>query len=477
MSDGLLSKLRSQVAKATQLRFGRQPIKIFQDVAAIPPGVEWERAINEAIGNSTFFVPIITPAFVESEWCCRELEKFLARESDIRDAYPRLSERRRIFPILYINPRNARPHDRGITDKLNALQFSDFQMLDREGEDSRAFRTVLNDLAEQIADLLAADRPIWEEAEAAAKEAELEAAEAAERARLAIERARIAMEAERQAAEQRRAQAEAEQARLDEEQRLADEARRKAEEEARRAKEAERQREEAAQNAARIAARRAEELAAQDRRKAEDAKRAAEEAARLKAEAQRKRDEEEARRKAEEARRLAEEDERRQGEAQRQALAKAREAEAAAAREKRDLSIRSFVGLAAAIALILLVARCNTSAPTESIPISPEGTAGSSDSASTAPVVTASTSSAPAFKISGTWALARHFPKQCGTKYAQRLSVDGDQITVNGNNMALPAPDAAGWRHFDESWWRLEGDILVQATDASGANRSEFRKC
>ena len=40
MSRGALSALRSQLKAELQQQYGREPITIFQDVGAIPPGAE-----------------------------------------------------------------------------------------------------------------------------------------------------------------------------------------------------------------------------------------------------------------------------------------------------------------------------------------------------------------------------------------------------------------------------------------------------
>jgi hypothetical protein len=80
-SRGRLSQLRRLLADELQQAVGRSPtVTIFQDVAAIPPGVDWERQIQQAIEAASFYIPIITPAFLQREWCSQELLKFRARE-------------------------------------------------------------------------------------------------------------------------------------------------------------------------------------------------------------------------------------------------------------------------------------------------------------------------------------------------------------------------------------------------------------
>jgi TIR domain len=55
----------------------------------------WKTEIDKAIEQSVFFIPIVTPRMVNSEYCKFELESFLAREKS-------LGRNDLVFPILYI---------------------------------------------------------------------------------------------------------------------------------------------------------------------------------------------------------------------------------------------------------------------------------------------------------------------------------------------------------------------------------------
>ena len=67
-ANGRLSQLRALLSKELQLKVGRtQKVHIFQDVEAIPPGELWEKRIREALDVSSFVIPIVTPAFLQSE--------------------------------------------------------------------------------------------------------------------------------------------------------------------------------------------------------------------------------------------------------------------------------------------------------------------------------------------------------------------------------------------------------------------------
>jgi len=66
-----LSRLRARVAAEFQQLIGARPkVSSFQDKTTIQADADWEKEINEAIAGCSFFVPIVTPAFLQSEWCC-----------------------------------------------------------------------------------------------------------------------------------------------------------------------------------------------------------------------------------------------------------------------------------------------------------------------------------------------------------------------------------------------------------------------
>src|ERR1700744_4178141 len=89
-----LNRLRQQLSFQVQQRYGREQVKIFQDVSAIPPGADWEAKIRNALDDSAFFIPIITPNFLESQWCDEEFFIFLEREKALAKEFPALAGQR-----------------------------------------------------------------------------------------------------------------------------------------------------------------------------------------------------------------------------------------------------------------------------------------------------------------------------------------------------------------------------------------------
>lgn len=149
-SRGRLSQLRKLLADELQQKIGRVPeVRIFQDVAAIPPGRDWERQINEALAASSFFIPIVTPGFLQSEWCCREV--LLFREQATIQGRDDL-----IFPLHYndvgdfIRGQRSDHHDPAVLDFLRTLQWVDFRDLRLRGLDSEGVALWLDKVAGAI---------------------------------------------------------------------------------------------------------------------------------------------------------------------------------------------------------------------------------------------------------------------------------------------------------------------------------------
>ena len=246
LSDGELTRLRTQVRSALQQQFGRTPIEIFQDTSAIPHGAKWEEEIRHSLFNSSFLIPILTPNFLQSEWCNREIELFLERQHQLFEAYPDLPRESRIFPIHYVDVNRADVLDPANLKALQELQWFDFR--DLRYENGPLPRKAIATFAESIRDLLLIEvaRPPTEEELAREARAREERA-AAQAARLAAEadaKAKAEAQAEevRQKRDAARRAAEARDAEAAEARRQAEAEDRKREEEARAAIERERER-------------------------------------------------------------------------------------------------------------------------------------------------------------------------------------------------------------------------------------------
>lgn len=264
LSFGKLSQLRKLLMAEVQQQFGRERVQIFQDAETISHGAEWEGEIRQSLEDSTFFIPIITPNFIQSEWCSREVSLFFEREQRLFETYPDLPRRGRIFPLLLIDVDDVDAHDDAVWAELKKRQMFDYRALRFRSLQDEQVHQALAGFAGAIREILQikVKRPLTAEERARIEaDALLRAeAEAVEAARLAEERR---LEALRQ--EEERLAREAEAARLAEERRRAAEAEAAAqrEAEARRLREAEEESAARAEEEKRQQALQASSLAAQ----------------------------------------------------------------------------------------------------------------------------------------------------------------------------------------------------------------------
>ena len=156
LSSGKLTSLRSLLIQELQQQYGREEIRLFQDAKAIALGSDWEKQIQKALNASTFFIPIITPNFLQSEWCCREVELFLQREQALHKLYPNLSETSLIFPMLFIGVDDVEPEDPAVLAALQKLQWFDFRHFRHRNYDDAEVREAISSLAGTMRVLLKA---------------------------------------------------------------------------------------------------------------------------------------------------------------------------------------------------------------------------------------------------------------------------------------------------------------------------------
>lgn len=146
-SGGRLSQLRHGLAAALQQQIGREPtVRLFQDIKAIPAGADWDEQIRIGIDDASFFIPIISPGFLQSEWCAREVLLFAERQRS-------LGRNDLIFPIYQIDVedfsgiRQRELYDPAVLALLRRHQWTDFRELEFEAVDGPAVRQQLRRLA------------------------------------------------------------------------------------------------------------------------------------------------------------------------------------------------------------------------------------------------------------------------------------------------------------------------------------------
>lgn len=92
--EGRLSEISKRLSGEVRIQSGK-PFPIFHDKTNIAWGQPWLERIRNSIDAATFLIPVITPAFFESEQCILEMLRFLGRERE-------LGRNDLILPALYL---------------------------------------------------------------------------------------------------------------------------------------------------------------------------------------------------------------------------------------------------------------------------------------------------------------------------------------------------------------------------------------
>jgi succinate dehydrogenase hydrophobic anchor subunit len=150
---GRLSGLREAIQHelAAQLGRAKASFRLWQDREAIAPGKLWEEEIKTAVGHSVFFIPIVTPRAVNSDYCKFEFDAFLARERELGRADL-------VFPILYVpvpalaNEAQWRNHP--VLSVIGRRQYVDWQAFRYADAPTPAMREEIARFANKIVEAL-----------------------------------------------------------------------------------------------------------------------------------------------------------------------------------------------------------------------------------------------------------------------------------------------------------------------------------
>ena len=92
--EGRLTELREKLEGEIQMGWPTK-FEIFQDKDAIKWGEQWKKRISAGLGDATFLIAIVTPGYLKSNGCRRELEEFLKHEKKHR-------RDDLVLPLLYV---------------------------------------------------------------------------------------------------------------------------------------------------------------------------------------------------------------------------------------------------------------------------------------------------------------------------------------------------------------------------------------
>ena len=146
---GTLSALRDAIQRELGAQLGRskRSFRLWQDQEAIAPGKLWEAEIKNAVEQSAFFIPNVTPRAVNSDYCHFEFEAFLAREC----AQGRTDL---VFPILYISvpalENDAQWRNHPVLSIIGQRQYVDWRQFRHHDVHTTAVREAVEHFCQKI---------------------------------------------------------------------------------------------------------------------------------------------------------------------------------------------------------------------------------------------------------------------------------------------------------------------------------------
>lgn|GEM_PF-1706525 len=156
-SDGRMARLHELLTHEIYSLVA-EPVDIFRDLETLRTGDAWEKEIEDALDKASFMVAIVTPGFLRSEWCAKEVKRFHEREMQLG--------RELIFPIEYVDIgeyRTRRLHlvkDESVLDLLVSRQLLSFTQLRHEDPGTPAIRRIVEKLAKDIDTALNAEATV-----------------------------------------------------------------------------------------------------------------------------------------------------------------------------------------------------------------------------------------------------------------------------------------------------------------------------
>jgi hypothetical protein len=179
--EGTLSALRDAIQRELSAQLGRSKtnFRLWQDQKAIAPGKLWETEIKKAVEQAVFFIPIVTPRAVNSQYCKFEFEAFLAREQELGRADL-------VFPLLYIRVPALESEAQWRTDPVLSIvgmrQYVNWRPLRHLDVRAPAVREQIERFCDKIVEAL---RDPWVSPEERRKQQQIEAQQRAEEERRA----------------------------------------------------------------------------------------------------------------------------------------------------------------------------------------------------------------------------------------------------------------------------------------------------
>lgn len=128
-------------------------LELFLDRDDIQWGDKWDRNIEAGIDSSSFFIPVLSPLYFKSSYCCeKELRQFLGKVE-------RENASELLLPIYYVGLDYAEEDlETDLIERVFGFQYEDWREVRFAERCTETYRRAVNRLAGRLAK---ADREIW----------------------------------------------------------------------------------------------------------------------------------------------------------------------------------------------------------------------------------------------------------------------------------------------------------------------------
>lgn len=148
LDGGRIRRLAEAIAHAFEMTTGDE-LHVFVDNTSIAWGEQWRARLDSALTSTTFLIPIITPKFLKSQECRREIITFSGHAASLG-----LDDL--ILPIHYVDVPQLTEEDSGdeVVQLISRRQWVDWRQLRLEDENSPEYRQAVNQLALRLKSIL-----------------------------------------------------------------------------------------------------------------------------------------------------------------------------------------------------------------------------------------------------------------------------------------------------------------------------------
>ena len=139
---GFLTNLRNDLCDEYRVLTGDE-LELFFDRDSIEWGERWEKSIEESVDAAGVFLPVVSPCYLASSSCMKELSQYLAKveKAGAGDL---------ILPLMMIDPSATRGADDRILGKLEGFQYKDISSMRFMDRGSGEYSKAINALAQGI---------------------------------------------------------------------------------------------------------------------------------------------------------------------------------------------------------------------------------------------------------------------------------------------------------------------------------------